>query len=456
MNVVSLCSGVGLIDLGLEWAGMRTVQLCEINEFAQEILSERFPGVPIHPDAWTITPKECDVIAAGFPCQPFSLAGKGLGADDHRHLWPAIIRAICMARPRYVILENVPGLVNRGLGDVLGDLADAGFDAEWTVFGAADVGAPHLRRRVWIVATSDTDRVRVWDEQGGFFRQGWGSAAIAWAHGQARPMADTGRERLEGQHVTAPQFDDAPRCCPYVADADEVGRHGRTGARDTTGREEPTDSGLRVPDTDSGTVQPRRERRGTCEPGRTEWWAAEPDVGGTPDGDTSRLDGGRLDAGPREVLRALWGATGTQAVQRTARGPWGVQEADLLLKSLHGKRICQRCATHRYVQMAGVEAPWNLLRGMWGEGEASRPSHRWECVEQLSREHPDVVHFLSRIPPPPCASCWSDGTWESSVSRTAHGVPSRMDRLRCLGNGVVPQCAELIGLRLQQLDSLSG
>jgi DNA (cytosine-5)-methyltransferase 1 len=79
-----------------------------------------------------------------------------------------------------------------------------------------------------------------------------------------------------------------------VADADEVGRHGRTGARDTTGREEPTDSGLRVPDTDSGTVQPRRERRGTCEPGRTEWWAAEPDVGRVAHGVPARMD--RLSA----------------------------------------------------------------------------------------------------------------------------------------------------------------
>lgn len=223
MNVISLCSGVGLIDLGLEWAGMRTVQLCEINEYATRVLHLRYPGVPVHPDVWTIEPEECDVIAAGFPCQPFSLAGKGLAANDPRHLWPAIIRSIRMARPRYVILENVPGLINRGLGDVLGDLADAGYDAEWTVFSAADVGAPHLRRRVWIVATSDADRVRVWDECGGVFQQGWGSSAIAWAHGGARPMADAYGERCtEGIQRTAGQRarqGDSERRSPVAQDS---------------------------------------------------------------------------------------------------------------------------------------------------------------------------------------------------------------------------------------------
>lgn len=119
MNVVSICSGVGLLDLGLEWAGMRTVQFCEIDPYCQGILAQRFPGVPIHSDAWTLQPEPCDVIAAGFPCQPFSLAGMGLGADDPRYLWPAIARAIRMVRPRYVILENVPGLLARGLGNAV-------------------------------------------------------------------------------------------------------------------------------------------------------------------------------------------------------------------------------------------------------------------------------------------------------------------------------------------------
>lgn len=419
MNVVSLCSGVGLIDLGLEWAGYRTVQFCEINPFGQRIIGERFPGVPIHDDAWTIQPAACDVIAAGFPCQPFSVAGKGFGADDPRHLWPAISRAIRVARPRFVILENVPGLLARGVGDVLGDLADAGFDAEWSVFSAADVGAPHLRRRVWIVATSDADSVRVWDEHGGFFREGWGTTAIAWAHGQARPMADN-------------EWGWSGDGGPEVADA----------ARER--EREPADEAHTIAGGRGAWPEPRS---GSIGIGR--WWAVEPDVGGTPDGSTRRMDGGRVDG--REVLRALWGASGSQTLQRAARGQRSIPEAHLLQPGVHGVRLCQACTVARWSEVAGVEAPWQLLRGVWGEGQAASPSHRRECAEQLARQHPDLVYLLSHIPPPPCAACWSDGSWESDVNRVAHGQPHRLDRLAALGNGVVPQCAELVGLRLRML-----
>lgn len=269
MNVVSLCSGVGLLDLGLEWAGMRTVQFCEIDPYAVRVLEVRYPGVPVHDDVWTIEPKECDVIAAGFPCQPFSVAGKRLGDRDPRHLWPAIIRSIRMARPRFVILENVPGLVTAGLGDVLGDLADAGYDAEWTVFSAADVGAPHLRKRWWCVATSDPDSSAVWDESGGFFRPGWGDQAVAWAHGRARPLADTGRAGLEGHDVTEPPFDELAGRCSAVADPEG----------------EPIRAGLR--ENEPGGQRGRRPRN-SGSPNR--WWATEPDVGRVADGVPLRMD----------------------------------------------------------------------------------------------------------------------------------------------------------------------
>lgn len=306
MNVVSLCSGVGLIDLGLEWAGMHTVQLCELDDYAARILEHRYPGTPIHDDVWTIEPKECDLIAAGFPCQPFSVAGKQLGDADPRHLWPAIIRATRLARPRYVILENVPGLVTWGLGEVLGDLAAAGFDAEWTCFNASDVGAPHKRRRWWCVATSDPDRVRVWDESGGFFREGWGSSALAWAHGTARLMADTDSARESQQ----------------------------------------------------GWIGSEGQRRGIVD--------------------------------SREESRDV---------------------ADAACE-------CEREPADETHTVTGGGHAWPESRG------GSLGIGRW----------------------------WST---EPEVGRVAHGVPARMDRLRCLGNGVVPQCAELIGLRLRMLHGIT-
>lgn len=153
MDVVSLCSGVGLFDLGLEWAGFRTVQVCEIDDWCRGILERRFPDAAVHDDAWTLDPAACEVVAAGFPCQPFSVAGKRGGQDDERWLWPAVERAIRLARSRYAILENVPGLADLGLDVVLRDLAALGFDAEWSVFGADAIGALHIRERMWIVAT---------------------------------------------------------------------------------------------------------------------------------------------------------------------------------------------------------------------------------------------------------------------------------------------------------------
>lgn len=111
-----------------------------------------------------------DWISAGFPCQPFSSAGKKLGLDDERWLWPRIRDIIASVEPEFVFLENVPGIVKLGLPEILQDLADLGFDAEWDVYSAAGIGAPHLRRRFYLVARrvpdADGQRVRLLSERG--------------------------------------------------------------------------------------------------------------------------------------------------------------------------------------------------------------------------------------------------------------------------------------------------
>ena len=96
------------------------------------------------------------ILTAGFPCQPVSVAGKRLGQEDERWLWPEVARVVRVVRPRLVLLENVPGLLVRGMGDVLGDLAAMGYDAEWQSIPAAAVGAPHIRERVFVVAHPDS------------------------------------------------------------------------------------------------------------------------------------------------------------------------------------------------------------------------------------------------------------------------------------------------------------
>ncbi len=151
----SLFAGIGGIDLGLERAGWRGRWQVEYEPFCQRVLAKHWPDVTrygdIHDVDWCEV-EPVDLIAGGFPCQPVSVAGKRLGQDDVRWLWPEFARAIRALRPRYVLVENVPGLLVRGMGDVLGDLADLGYDADWDRVAASDVGAAHRRQRIWIVA----------------------------------------------------------------------------------------------------------------------------------------------------------------------------------------------------------------------------------------------------------------------------------------------------------------
>ena len=158
MKVGSLFSGIGGLELGLEWAGMQVAWQVEYDSYCQRVLAERWPNVKRYGDIYEVNGTELewvDVICGGFPCQPFSHAGKRKGPEDSRWLWPEFYRIVCEVRPRWVIIENVPGLLSidsgRVFGSILRDLSEAGYDAEWRIVSAADVGARHLRKRVFIV-----------------------------------------------------------------------------------------------------------------------------------------------------------------------------------------------------------------------------------------------------------------------------------------------------------------
>jgi DNA (cytosine-5)-methyltransferase 1 len=150
----SLFSGIGGIDLGLERAGWTCEWQVEIDEFCRKVLTKHWPDVPKFGDVKNVRGNELrpvDLICGGFPCQPVSYAGKQLAQADERWLWPEFARLIRILRPRYILVENVPGLYKWGIGDVLGDLAACGYDAEWDCLPASAFGAPHERQRVWIV-----------------------------------------------------------------------------------------------------------------------------------------------------------------------------------------------------------------------------------------------------------------------------------------------------------------
>lgn len=157
MRLGSLCTGYGGLDLGAELAfgPLEHVWHAEVDPDASTVLAAHWPDVPNLGDLtavdWTRV-EPVDVLTAGYPCQPLSLAGQRQGMEDERWIWDDIARAIRVLRPRLVVLENVAGHLSLGFGRVLGDLAAAGFDAEWGCVRASDVGAAHRRERVFIVA----------------------------------------------------------------------------------------------------------------------------------------------------------------------------------------------------------------------------------------------------------------------------------------------------------------
>ena len=162
MNHGSLFSGIGGFDLAAEWMGWENIFHCEWNEFGQKILKHYWPNAESYEDItktdFSIHRGKIDILTGGFPCQPYSHAGKRLGKEDDRHLWPEMLRAIREIQPRWVVGENVSGLVSWNGGmvfdEVQNDLENEGYEVQPIILPAAAVNAPHRRDRVWFIAYS--------------------------------------------------------------------------------------------------------------------------------------------------------------------------------------------------------------------------------------------------------------------------------------------------------------
>jgi DNA (cytosine-5)-methyltransferase 1 len=301
LNYLDLFHGIGGFALGAYWAGMKFENhyCSDIEPWCQKLYAQRFPdsiqlGDITKIDAATLPAGEW-IISGGFPCQDISIAGKGAGIHGERSgLWFEYWRLIRDLRPRFAIMENVGMLVHRGLREVLGSLAEIGYDAEWQDIRASDVGAPHRRERIWIVAYPAAERGRM-DGMHGMERSvSWKStdecseidgeiphASLQLSHG-SRPdggdVADADRSGLKGKgKITITETQNK-----------RIGNQGLS--RNECGDELP------IP-TDAGSM--RRERtqtdaggqvRGRGGPGNFQWWSTEPDVGRLAHGIPHRVD----------------------------------------------------------------------------------------------------------------------------------------------------------------------
>ena len=222
---LSLFSGIGGLDLAAEMAGIKTVGQCEWADFQTKILEKHWPSVPRWRDIRTLTGdsfyertglRTVDIISGGFPCQPFSQAGKHKGVGDDRYLWPEMLRVIRELRPTWVIGENVPGIINLALDEVLSDLDNEGYTAQPFIVPACGVDAPHRRERVVILAYANGKQLgRVWAQSNPKKDAGKGldhgrrtDEPSVGKLGKDRPEADRVADGIhEGIHSTASDAD---------------------------------------------------------------------------------------------------------------------------------------------------------------------------------------------------------------------------------------------------------
>ena len=413
----SLFAGIGGFDLGFERAGFECRWQVEIDSYATKILEKHWPQVHRQRDI-----RECnasnlervDCIIGGFPCQDISYAGRGAGLDGERSgLFFEAVRLVRELQPRAIVLENVAALLTRGLDRVLGTLAEIGYDAEWHCIPAAAVGAPHIRDRVFVIA--------------------------------------------------------------IMADPKSPGQQTRT---EQKRRRKPKRGSKRL------------EFRGTGLQARG-WWEAEPAVGRSLDGFSAWVDGHKyltleshkrimayvinheginhVDATKKrteEVLRGLRNRFSTEGVQWKTRGLVGLSSQEVLFSYLC--KHTTEATDEAWLQLSSAEASRKAMRSMRTRKESPGSSCRPGQNEQQQGEHPDSMQALSRLLAYDARKAWleycgKDASivlsewgpgWEADIDRVANGIPSRVDRLRCLGNAIVPQVAEVVAkMALDRLGS---
>jgi len=410
---------------------VRPLAYCENDRYCQSILlnnihNNLITSAPIWDDIRSLPTclfPEIDIIYGGFPCQDISIAGLGKGlAGERSGLYWEIHRLAKEILPRYVFLENVPAICTKGGWDVVSSLAEMGYDCRWCVISAASIGACHRRER-WFCLARHTDS----------------------------------RERHKGK-------------------VEEV--QGNKQVADPTGIcEDVADSMYKGCDQTRAKFDPIQSFKGSDE---RNWWKTEPDVGGTFNGLSAWLDennlvmikshkcimayvkslgnNGKADKENRdEILRTLRNGISTDGLQRSSSRCENISSEEILFSYLC--KLSQTSEALDNLSSKSEEVQKSILRSLWAQQKFAGASHRSRHQKQYDREHPDSLQTLSRFlacdaeeawtlyrwkNARPILSGWQDG-WESGIARVVDGIQFRVDRIKALGNSVVPaQCKKAI------------
>ena len=434
IKILDVCSGIGGFSLGLEaTGGFDTVAFCEYDEFCRKVLNKHWPEVPIYKDLKEIGNEptrliqEFDLICGGIPCQPFSLAGKQKGKEDDRHLWPYMYEIIKYKKPSWVIVENVGGFVNVALDDVCLDLETQGYATQSFIIPACSVEAPHRRDRIWILGKNLENPGRAL-RQGGI-EQGENADEVGQGHadqlerssGTSRfDVANASIEGLEGRisgdnqggqewqalsrsEEQQHQVGTDTRCSSGVSTKEDVSDSGRKGLQGHRG-----EHGLREASQEEQTGRRSQER----------------DVSHAKELDRDVDDNGHSGQGDGQQRQGLQGELGGASGNRAE----DVADTERLGQQGQGEH----------------ERPSNTEKD--SEGQASGTDDGSQGQTGQGHTEPRVGGMADGV------SARLDGHYgferEPNIPRVATGIPERVNRLKALGNSIVPQVIYNIGLAI--------
>jgi DNA (cytosine-5)-methyltransferase 1 len=420
IKILDLCSGIGGFSLGLEaTGGFETVAFCEFDEFCCKVLNKHWPGVPIYNDLKELGNEperiiqEFDLICGGIPCQPFSVAGKKKGKEDDRHLWPYMYEIVKHKKPTWVIVENVGGFVNVALDDVCLDLEAQGYATQSFVIPACSVEAPHRRDRVWILGkfmgdtssdgrteseSSEKERGAVRQSEEGRVLESKGASDV---ENSGRALRQGGIEQGENGNEVGQGDDDSS--IDRVAESKDV----------------PNASGQRL--------EGHRGEHGLREASEEEQTgrsSQEQDVSHAKELDRDVDDNGHSGQGNGQQRQGLQGEFG---------GASGNRAEDVA----NSERLGQQGQGEH-------ERPSNTEKDRKGQASGTDDGSQGQTGQ--GNIEPGVGGMDDGV------SARLDGHFgfavEPEIPRVATGIPERVNRLKALGNSIVPQIIRNIGLAI--------